>query len=61
MEIVLQILSIVLVLLAFTGALCMVAIFATIMMVHNGGFVQFGYQEDDSDEIINNNNNEEEM
>ena len=44
MEIVLQILSIVLVLLAFTGALCMVAIFATIMMVHNGGFVQFGYQ-----------------
>lgn len=60
MEIVLQILSIVLILLAFTGALCMVAIFATIMMVHNGGFVQFGYQEDNSNEIINNDNNEEE-
>ena len=58
METVLQILSIVLVLLAFTGALCMVAIFAAIMMVHKGGFVQFGYQEDDSNEIINNDNNE---
>lgn len=59
MEIVFQILSIALVLFAFTGAVCMIAIFATIMMVHNGGFVQFGYQEDDSDEIIKSNNDEE--
>ena len=59
MEIVFQILSIALVLFAFTGAVCMIAIFATIMMVHNGGFVQFGYQEDDNDEIIKSNDNEE--
>ena len=60
MEIVLQILSVVLVLFAFTGALCSIAIFATIMMIHNGGFVQIGYQEDDTDEIIKINDNEEE-
>ena len=59
MEIVLQILSVALVLFAFTGVLCSIAIFATIMMIHNGGFVQAGYQEDDSDEIIKINDNEE--
>ena len=60
MEIVFQILSVALVLFAFTGALCSIAIFATIMMIHNGGFVQIGYQEDDTDEIIKINDNEEE-
>ena len=59
MEIVCQILSVALALFAFTGALCSIAIFATIMMIHNGGFVQMGYQEDDSDEIIKTNDNEE--
>lgn len=59
MEIVFQILSIALVLFAFTGVLCSIAIFATIMMIHNGGFVQMGYQEDDTDEIIKTNDNEE--
>ena len=59
METVLQILSVALVLFAFTGVLCSIAIFATIMMIHNGGFVRMGYQEDDSDEIIKTNDNEE--
>ena len=59
METVLQILSVALVLFAFTGVLCSIAIFATIMMIHNGGFIHVGYQEDDSDEIIKTNDNEE--
>ena len=55
-----QLFAVALIILAFTGALCNIALFAIIMMVRRGGFVQFGYQEDNSDEIINTNNNEKE-
>lgn len=58
MEIVLQILSVAVVLLAFIGALAMIGMVATIIMIVHGGEIHIGYEED-NDKIINNQNEEE--
>lgn len=60
METVLAILSTLLVLLAATGLIAMIAILVTLMIIKDGGYLTLGYEEND-DEIINGNDNEEEM
>lgn len=58
MEIILTILSVLVVLLAFTGLIAMISILVTLMIIKDGGYLTLGYEEDSDNQTINNNDAE---